>query len=94
LAVGDFSAQKTLNASTWITWQPTGTNEFLILSYGGQASSILAMYDGVTTNQIMNKSASNVLMPNQANMKVISTNAMYTITFGTAAVAFGMVQVK
>ena len=52
------------------------------------------MYDGVTTNQIMNKSASNVLMPNQANMKVISTNAMYTITFGTAAVAFGMVQVK
>ena len=93
MAIGDITNMITANSSSYIDFQPTGSNTFLIISTASQAQLEISMYNGVSNCQVIQKPTTTTLMPNQANMKVLTTNSIYTRTYGTGAVGFSMVQV-
>jgi hypothetical protein len=94
MAIGDITNLITANSSSYVDFVPTGSNTFLILSTASEAQLELLMSDGASNCQVFQKPATTTLMPDQANLKVLTTNSIYTRTYGTGAVAFSMVQVS
>ena len=96
MGIGDITLQVTQNATSYISYVPTGTNEFVILGVSNTQNGNFYHYDPVSGNnmQFCGRATSSDVNGMGDIGKIVITATNYLKTYGTYPCGVTMIQTK
>ena len=94
MAIGDLDVQIFNTAASYVSFVPSGSNRFMIMSLGAENEGVLHIYDGAQTTIYLYKSDYSTLNGYQpTDCKIIIKNSVYARLYGDLPTSISMAQV-